>query len=155
MTYPQPGQGPSAPTNPYPQQPPHNPPQPPANPLPPPGTPGAPHRAASVAIATLALCLFAVEAMAAGAGGGSMPYSSWLTTFRNSVSGEVAMTISLVCVVAGVAGWVAGGELTGMLMYIVRAVCGLAIVLGAVAFLGTIGTSGAVMSHLPLIASAH
>ena len=55
---------------------------------------------AVAAISALALVPGAAEA---AAGGGSMPYSSWLTTFRTSVSGEVAQMISLVVVVGGAA----------------------------------------------------
>lgn len=130
------------PTGPYEQGPIRNPdpPMPPGRPVPPPGTTGF-----TGACVALALTLLMMGEAWAGAAGGGMPYSGWLTQFRTSVGGEVAMTLSLVCIVAGVIGWVAGGELTGMLLYIVRAVCGLAIVMGAVAFLGTIGVGGATL----------
>lgn len=133
------------PTGPYEQGPIRNPdpPMPPGRPVPPPGTIGL--VGACVVFALVLLVASGAWAAGAGVGGGDLPYSQWLTKFRTSVGGEVAMTLSLVCIVAGVIGWVAGGELTGMLLYIVRAVCGLAIVMGAVAFLGTIGVGGATL----------
>ena len=59
----------------------------------------------ALAIATIsALALVPGVAEAATGGGGSMPYSSWLQTFRTSVSGEIAQIISLVVVVGGAGG---------------------------------------------------
>lgn len=140
--WPAPPTQPTTPTQPSgPRTGPERPPNP-SQPTPPPGAPGRALRVAGLAV--LAFVAFADTALAANTGG-SMPYSAWLTTFRSSVSGEVAMTIAVVCIVAGVGGWVAGGEMTGMLMYLVRAVAGLAIVIGAVAFLGTISAGGAVL----------
>jgi len=95
--------------------------------------------------------LAAGEALAAGAGGGSMPYSSWLTTFRTSLSGEIPMVIATIAIVCGVGGWIVGGEMAGMMMYIMRAACGCAIILGVVTFISTLGVGGAVV---PLAAAA-
>lgn len=98
---------------------------------------------AVAAIAALALVPGAAEAAAGG--GGSMPYSSWLTTFKTSVSGEVAQMISLVVVVGGVAGWILAGQLEGLLQVLLRCGMGIAIIVGAAAFITSTGSAGALI----------
>ncbi len=101
----------------------------------------------ALAAAAMSILLFipnAAEA-AAGGGGGGMPYSTWLQTFKASVSGEVAQVISLVVVVGGVAGWILAGQLEGLLQVIMRSGLGIAIIVGAVAFITSIGSAGAVL----------
>ena len=102
---------------------------------------GAAHAVAAIA----ALALVPGAAEAAAGGGGSMPYSSWLTTFKTSVSGEVAQMISLVVVVGSVAGWILAGQLEGLLQVIMRSGLGIAIVVGAAAFITSVGSAGAVL----------
>lgn len=96
-----------------------------------------------IALAT-ALILLPAVAMAATAGGG-MPYSTGLTTFSNSVKGEIAGILILVGVVGGVGIWIAGGQLEGMLNTIARVIIGGCIVGGVVLFMTAVGISGAVM----------
>lgn len=95
-----------------------------------------------VALAALSLL---PKAAFATTSGGSMPYSSWLQTFKTSVSGEIAQTISIVVIVGGVIGWVIAGQLEGLLMIIARIGIGLALVVGAAALLTSISTSGALL----------
>ncbi|MBS0552486.1 MAG: TrbC/VirB2 family protein, partial [Proteobacteria bacterium] len=48
-------------------------------------------------LALLALVLLAPQlALASEGTGGSLPYESWLTNLRNSVTGPVAFTLSLI-----------------------------------------------------------
>ena len=101
---------------------------------------------AVLALAAIAgLVLIPGAAEAAQGGGGSMPYSSWLQTFRASVSGEIAQIISLVVVVGGVAGWILAGQLEGLLQVLLRCGVGIAIIVGAAAFITSIGSAGAVL----------
>lgn len=100
---------------------------------------------AGTALALAALSLMPKLAFATTTAGGSMPYSTWLATFKASVSGEVAQTISIVVIVGGVIGWVIAGQLEGLLMIIARIGIGLAIVVGAAALLTSITTSGALL----------
>ena len=102
-------------------------------------------RAALTVAAISALALIPGAAEAAGAGGGAMPYSGWLQTFRASVSGEIAQIISLVVVVGGVAGWILAGQLEGLLQVLLRCGVGIAIIVGAAAFITSIGAAGAVL----------
>lgn len=100
----------------------------------------------ALAIATIsALALVPGVAEAATGGGGSMPYSSWLQTFRTSVSGEIAQIISLVVVVGGVAGWILAGQLEGLLQVLLRCGVGIAVIVGAAAFITSTGSAGALL----------
>ena len=98
---------------------------------------------AVAAIAALALMPGIAEAAAGG--GGAMPYSSWLQTFRTSVSGEIAQIISLVVVVGGVAGWILAGQLEGLLQVLLRCGVGIAVIVGAAAFITSTGSAGALL----------
>ena len=100
----------------------------------------------ALAIATIsALALVPGVAEAATGGGGSMPYSSWLQTFRTSVSGEITQIISLVVVVGGVAGWILAGQLEGLLQVLLRCGVGIAVIVGAAAFITSTGSAGALL----------
>ena len=102
-------------------------------------------RAALALVAITALALSPDPAHAAAGGGGNMPYSNWLQAFKASVSGEIAQIISLVVVVGGVAGWILAGQLEGLLQVLLRCGIGIAIIVGATAFITGIGTAGAVL----------
>ena len=82
---------------------------------------------------------------AATAGGGGMPYSQGLNTFKTSVTGEVAGIICLVGVVAGVAAYLYQGVLDPLMMKIVQVVIAVCIVGGAATFLTSMGVTGAVV----------
>jgi len=99
---------------------------------------------AVAAVSALLLVPGAAEA-AAGGGGGAMPYSTWLTTFKTSVTGEVAQIISLIVIVGGVAGWILPGQLEGLLQVLLRCGLGIAIIVGATAFITSVGSAGAVL----------
>jgi type IV secretory pathway VirB2 component (pilin) len=97
------------------------------------------------AIAVAALMLAPDLAFAAAAGGGGMPYSAGLNTFKTSVTGEVAAIICLIGVVAGVAAYLYQGVLDHLMLKIVQVVIAVAIIGGAATFLTTMGVTGAVV----------
>lgn len=99
----------------------------------------------AIAITALSALVLLPGAAEAAAGGGSMPYSSWLQTFKTSVTGEIAQIISLVVIVGGVAGWILAGQLEGLLQVLLRCGLGIAIIVGATAFITSIGSAGAVL----------
>lgn len=99
----------------------------------------------AIAVTALSALVLLPGAAEAAAGGGSMPYSTWLQTFKTSVTGEVAQVISLVVIVGGVAGWILAGQLEGLLQVIMRSGLGIAIVVGAAAFITSVGSAGAVL----------
>lgn len=82
---------------------------------------------------------------AATAGGGVMPYSTGLSTFRTSVTGEVAGILIVVAIVCGVGLWIAGGQLDGLMHTIAKVVIGGCIVGGVVAFMSAVGMAGAII----------
>lgn len=97
--------------------------------------------------AAVALVLVALPhlAEAATAGGGGMPYSSFLSTFKTSVTGEIAAIICVVAVVAGVATYIFASAFDGILLTIVRVAIGVAIVGSATTVLATMGVTGAII----------
>jgi type IV secretion system protein VirB2 len=96
--------------------------------------------------AACTICALLPASALAGTAGGGMPYSSGLTTFRTSVTGEVAGIIALIGVVAGVAAYLYQGVLDPLLMKIVQVVIAICIIGGAATFLTTMGVTGAVVS---------
>jgi len=96
-------------------------------------------------VLALGLMLLPELAMAATAAGGGMPYSTGLSTFRTSVTGEIAGIICLIGVIGAVAAYLLQGMLDGLMMSIVRVVIGACIIGGAATFLTTIGVTGAIV----------
>ena len=52
-----------------------------------------------ISIVLIALAIFSNDAAAAVGAGGNLPYEGWLTNLRNSVTGPVAFTLSIVGIV--------------------------------------------------------
>jgi type IV secretion system protein TrbC len=76
--------------------------------------------------------LSAHPALAATAQGGGLPYESFLTQLRNSITGPVAYTISLLAIVGAGGMLVFGGQqIDGFLRTIVFLVLTIGIVIGA------------------------
>ncbi|HKD77156.1 MAG TPA: TrbC/VirB2 family protein [Ktedonobacterales bacterium] len=96
--------------------------------------------------ACIAYCMLGIATTyAASAGGGGMPYSNGLNTFKTSVTGEVAGIIAVIGVVAGVAAYLYQGVLDPLLMKIVQVVIAVCIIGGVTTFLTTMGVTGAVV----------
>ena len=88
-------------------------------------------------ILTLA-CLLAIfflavsgQAQASEGIGGTLPYESWLMNLRNSVTGPVAFTLSMVGIVVAGGALVMGGDLSGFFRTLVFIVLVLAFLVGA------------------------
>jgi len=63
--------------------------------------------------------------------GGTLPYESWLMNLRNSVTGPVAFTLSMVGIVVAGGALVMGGDLSGFFRTLVFIVLVLAFLVGA------------------------
>jgi type IV secretion system protein TrbC len=98
-----------------------------------------------MALALLATMALPDLAFAAQAGGGGMPYSGFLTTFKTSITGEIAAIICVVAIVAGVATYIFASAFDGILLTIVRVAIGCAIIGSAVTMLTTMGVTGAIV----------
>lgn len=84
------------------------------------------------AFVLLALILVApAQAFASEGIGGTLPYESWLMNLRNSVTGPVAFTLSMVGIVVAGGTLVMGGDLSGFFRTLVFIVLVLAFLVGA------------------------
>ena len=84
------------------------------------------------------LCLFAVlllvvgnDAYAGTASGGSLPYESWLSSLRDSVTGPVAFALSIVGIVVAGGVLIFGGDLHGFFRTMIFLVLVMAFLVGA------------------------
>ncbi|MFZ6000493.1 MAG: TrbC/VirB2 family protein [Bacteroidota bacterium] len=77
------------------------------------------------------LALFSSEsAMAAVGTGGALPYEDWLTNLRNSVTGPVAFTLSVVGIVIAGGVLIFGGELNAFFRTLIFLVLVMALIVG-------------------------
>ena len=88
------------------------------------------------AVVGLALLLAAAvllpdTALASEGTAGSLPYESWLTNLRNSVTGPVAFTLSIVGIVLAGGALIFGGELVGFFRTLIFIVLVMALLVGA------------------------
>jgi type IV secretory pathway VirB2 component (pilin) len=80
----------------------------------------------------MALWMLLPEYAAASEGvGGTLPYESWLVNLRNSVTGPVAFSLSLIGIVVAGGVLVMGGDLSGFFRTLIFIVLVLALLVGA------------------------
>lgn len=96
---------------------------------------GTTNRRARLCIAALVLLALTVllpqHAFASEGGGGQLPYESWLTNLRNSVTGPVAFTLSIVGIVIAGGVLIFGGDLNGFFRTLFFLVLVMALLIGA------------------------
>ena len=86
----------------------------------------------SIAMLSLpGLLLFADNVQAAVGSGGALPYESWLVNLRNSVTGPVAFTLSIVGIVVAGGILIFGGELNAFFRSLIFIVLVMALLIGA------------------------
>jgi len=94
----------------------------------------------------LALFLLGPQpALASEGTGGALPYESWLTNLRNSVTGPVAFTIALIGIVVAGGVMIFGGELNSFFRTLIFIVLVMALLIGAQNMMGTFFGRGAVL----------
>ena len=84
--------------------------------------------------AALLMVLFLLSpqhAFASEGTGGSLPYESWLTNLRNSVTGPVAFALSIIGIVVAGGILIFGGELNGFFRTLIFIVLVMALLVGA------------------------
>jgi len=101
---------------------------------------------ALVILAVLALNPHGVQA-AVGAGG-ALPYEGWLGSLRDSVTGPVAFTFSLIGIVVAGATLIFGGDLNGFFRSFLVLILVMALVVGANNVLSTFFGRGAEIASL-------
>ena len=83
-------------------------------------------------IAFLCALLFSTDnAHAAVGAGGALPYETWLVNLRNSVTGPVAFTLSIVGIVVAGGILIFGGELNAFFRTLIFIVLVMALLVGA------------------------
>ncbi len=96
--------------------------------------------------AFLILALFLLSpdyAFASSTGGGGLPYESWLNKLRESATGPIAYTISIIGIIGAGAMLIFGGEINGFLKSIVFIVLVMALLVGANSMMASFFGQGA------------
>jgi type IV secretion system protein VirB2 len=97
----------------------------------------------------LAFCLPDIVSASEGTGGG-LPYESWLTGLRNSVTGPFAFSAALIGIVVAGAVLIFGGELNGFFRTLVFIVLVMALLVGAQNMMSSFFGKGAEIAALSL-----
>ena len=84
-----------------------------------------------LALLIVMLLVVGNDAYAGTATGGSLPYESWLTSLRDSVTGPVAFTLSIVGIVVAGGVLIFGGDLHGFFRTLIFLVLVMAFLVGA------------------------
>jgi len=80
--------------------------------------------------------------------GGSLPYESWLTSLRTSVTGPVAFALSIIGIVIAGGVLIFGGDLNGFFRTMIFLVLVMALLVGAQNVMGTFFGRGAEIASL-------
>jgi type IV secretion system protein VirB2 len=97
----------------------------------------------------LALEIFATQSATASVGsGGSLPYEDWLENLRNSVTGPVAFSLSLIGIVVAGGVLIFGGDLNGFFRTLIFIVLVMALIVGAQNVMSTFFGHGAVIASI-------
>jgi len=111
----------------------------------------------NISLLTLFLVLLALPeiALASVGGGGGLPYESWLVSLRNSVTGPVAFTLSIIGIVVAGGILIFGGELNAFFRTLIFIVLVMALLIGAQnimtnLFAGAVITTTAIQELLPI-----
>ncbi len=107
------------------------------------------------AVMLLALLVLAPNpAWAAEGTGGSLPYESWLTNLRNSVTGPVAFALSIIGIVIAGGVLIFGGDLNGFFRTLIFLVLVMALLVGAQNVMSTFFGRGAEIAALQDVSAA-
>jgi type IV secretory pathway VirB2 component (pilin) len=96
----------------------------------------------------LAILVAPDHAFAAEGTGGNLPYEPWLVSLRNSVTGPVAFSLSIVGIVVGGGVLIFGGDLNGFFRTLFFIVLVMALLVGAQNMMATLFGQGAEIASL-------
>lgn len=102
-------------------------------------------------LALLGAMLFFVAAepaLASNTSGGGLPFDSWLTTLRSSITGPLALTGSIIGIVAAGLTLIFGGDMNGFLRAILFLVLVLSLIVGANNLLSSVTGQGAELANV-------
>ena len=91
------------------------------------------------------LLLICIDVQAASGAGGALPYESWLTTLRNSVTGPIAFSVSMIGIVVAGGMLIFGGELNHFFRSLIFLVLVMALTIGAQNMMSTFFGQGALI----------
>lgn len=94
------------------------------------------------------LILAPEHAFASEGTGGSLPYETWLTNLRNSITGPVAFALSTIGIVIAGGVLIFGGDLNGFFRTLIFLVLVMALLVGAQNVMGTFFGRGAEIAAL-------
>ncbi|WP_426107815.1 conjugal transfer system pilin TrbC [Massilia sp. TSP1-1-2] len=102
-----------------------------------------------IAFALVIACIFLLpQAMASTGESGGLPYEPWLVVLRNSVTGPVAFSLSLIGIVIAGGVLIFGGDLNGFFRTLVFLVLVMALLVGAQNMMSTLFGRGAEIAAL-------
>ena len=101
-----------------------------------------------VALALAFMALAPQQALAAQGTGGALPYESWLTNLRNSVTGPVAFALAIIGIVIAGGVLIFGGDLNGFFRTLIFLVLVMALLVGAQNMMSTFFGRGAEIAAL-------
>lgn len=113
--------------------------------------PGSLNRSTMFCIAfalVIAYIFLLPQAIASTGTGGSLPYESWLTSLRNSVTGPVAFSLSIIGIVIAGGVLIFGGDLNGFFRTLMFLVLVMAFLVGAQNMMSTFFGRGAEIAAL-------
>ena len=109
-----------------------------------------------LALALAFMALAPQHALAAQGTGGALPYESWLTNLRNSVTGPVAFALAIIGIVIAGGVLIFGGDLNGFFRTLIFLVLVMALLVGAQNMMSTFFGRGAEIAALdPHSADGH
>jgi type IV secretion system protein TrbC len=106
-------------------------------------------RVLALVLFTLLVLWITDPAFAAEGTGGGLPYETWLTSLRNSVTGPVAFSVALIGIVVAGAALIFGGELNAFFRTMVFLVLVMALIISAQNILSNFFGRGAVLALAP------
>ena len=101
-----------------------------------------------LALVIVLLTLAPQHVQAAQGTGGTLPYESWLTNLRNSVTGPVAFALSIIGIVIAGGVLIFGGDLNGFFRTLIFLVLVMALIVGAQNMMSTFFGRGAEIAAL-------
>ena len=102
---------------------------------------------------TMATLLIPHVAHASTGVGGGLPYATWLTSLRNSVTGPVAFTLSIIGIVIAGGVLIFGGELNAFFRTLIFLVLVMALLVGAQNIMSTFFGQGALVGHAMIVSA--
>jgi type IV secretory pathway VirB2 component (pilin) len=101
-----------------------------------------------LALLLVYLLLLPAHAFAAEGTGGSLPYEPWLNNLRNSVTGPVAFSLSIIGIVVSGGTLILGGDLNGFFRTMTFVVLVMALLVGAQNMMSSFFGRGAELAAL-------